>query len=677
MKMYKYQKVILWGILIIMLLALIPTALIRIDNEANNKSIVPIMDYDDFYKNASIANIKFDEVLKRMMEAGVKTIAVKERSGYELQNKGLAYCDTVAKFYTDFIDISDKEKNTLDSLIHRLDGNSYSTVIYTSNGEINRMVEHALSLRYTDKYYGSMEFRNGTLHLISYYISNTSKVGLGFDEQLISELKNKGFDILLRPINSSNVKTDYIDEYQGIIQKYGIHYILPATAESIGYPRDLDKYSALINNNQLITGIIESPSQIKYVDIDGIEKIMKDTNYAINRVYSIYDSLLAKIPSDEMFNNWVRGIVDRNNRLIYIRPLMNAKHTASQNIDNTISAVSKLTEFFSDKGYELNTPIKSLSDRASGKASHTLIAISLLVGCLLYLSYLFEIKTKYLVALFIVGLLGIMLSILVVNMDLTKVFALGAALLFPSLSSLVLLRYIRSSLYNNSSFIINWLISLCIVLGVNALGMFTIISSLSHITYTMNIDMFKGVKLSFILPLIIFVLQYGILLSGKKPVSLIKRILKTNINLAALILFALAGIAFYVLVGRSGNTSGIQVSSLELKIREVLEELLLARPRFKEFVIGYPSLLILIYLYKKYKYSIIELVLGLGVLVGSISMTNSFCHVFASTEISFKRTINGLITGIPIGLLCVLCVYLLLALYNRYKDKIKGLLSNI
>ena len=120
------------------------------------------------------------------------------------------------------------------------------------------------------------------------------------------------------------------------------------------------------------------------------------------------------------------------------------------------------------------------------------------------------------------------------------------------------------------------------------------------------------VKLSFILPLIIFVLQYGILLSGKKPVSLIKRILKTNINLAALILFALAGIAFYVLVGRSGNTSGIQVSSLELKIREVLEELLLARPRFKEFVIGYPSLLILIYLYKKYKYSIIELVLGLS-----------------------------------------------------------------
>ena len=82
-------------------------------------------------------------------------------------------------------------------------------------------------------------------------------------------------------------------------------------------------YEVITNNNQLITGIIESPSQIKYVDIDGIEKIMKDTNYAINRVYSIYDSLLAKIPSDEMFNNWVRGIVDRNNRLIYIRPLMN------------------------------------------------------------------------------------------------------------------------------------------------------------------------------------------------------------------------------------------------------------------------------------------------------------------------------------------------------------------
>jgi len=126
-------------------------------------------------------------------------------------------------------------------------------------------------------------------------------------------------------------------------------------------------------------------------------------------------------------------------------------------------------------------------------------------------------------------------------------------------------------------------------------------------------------------------------------------------------------IGLYLYIARSGNTSGVSVSSLELRTREVLETIFIARPRFKEIIIGYPALFALIYLYHKYKKEAVVFILGLGIVMGSISMVNSFSHVFTAVVISAQRTVAGLIVGIIMGLITLAVIRAGEILYQRWQ----------
>ena len=207
--------------------------------------------------------------------------------------------------------------------------------------------------------------------------------------------------------------------------------------------------------------------------------------------------------------------------------------------------------------------------------------------------------------------------------------------------------------------------SLFIILGINAIGMFTIVTSLADIRFIMNIEYFRGVKLAFLLPLLLFILNYLAVFSADEGlVKYLAKYFSKKPNYFILMLLGIGVIAVYYYIGRSGHTAGVSVSSLELRLREVLESIFTARPRFKEILIGYPSLLVLVYLYRKYRHELIALVFGLGVMMGSISMVNSFAHVFTAVTISFNRTVAGLIIGLIIAVLVLVGVMILEKIYK-------------
>jgi hypothetical protein len=237
--------------------------------------------------------------------------------------------------------------------------------------------------------------------------------------------------------------------------------------------------------------------------------------------------------------------------------------------------------------------------------------------------------------------------------------------LYPSFSSLLLLVYLKEN--RSKPFLVQLLASLAIILGINAVGMYTVVTSLADIRYIMNVEVFSGVKVAFLTPLLLFIVNYLCCFAGKGG---FKNNLQTYMykqpNYLILFLFMVGALMLYVYVGRSGNTSGIQVSGLEIRLREILENIFLARPRFKELIIGYPSLFMLVYLYRKYGKEYIALILGLGVMMGSISMVNSFCHVFTPVMISINRTLGGLLLGAIIGVIAVIGVMVLEWLVRRY-----------
>jgi len=107
-----------------------------------------------------------------------------------------------------------------------------------------------------------------------------------------------------------------------------------------------------------------------------------------------------------------------------------------------------------------------------------------------------------------------------------------------------------------------------------------------------------------------------------------------------------------VLVMRSGNDSDISPSQIELSLRHVLTNVLSVRPRFKEFLVGFPCMMLVPALLAVHRRAIGWL-LALGIGVGIGDVIDTFSHLHTPLTISLLRIFNGLVIGVVIGALLV------------------------
>jgi hypothetical protein len=171
-------------------------------------------------------------------------------------------------------------------------------------------------------------------------------------------------------------------------------------------------------------------------------------------------------------------------------------------------------------------------------------------------------------------------------------------------------------------------------------------SMLSGLGYYMNNEIFRGIKLSLLVPIVYTIIIYYIMFMKKENSNLLKvifNILNANIKVFWVIIggVILAVGAYYII--RSGNVESI--SSVEKTMRNTLTEIFSARPRTKEFLVGYPALILLAYYIKKTDIKLIQWLLAIAASILAASVTNSFCHVFTDYSVIVSRTVNGLIVG--------------------------------
>lgn len=153
----------------------------------------------------------------------------------------------------------------------------------------------------------------------------------------------------------------------------------------------------------------------------------------------------------------------------------------------------------------------------------------------------------------------------------------------------------------------------------------------------------------------------GALPAGESIVSRgsrqLARFLAEKLTVGYVVLFALAGVVGLVYLTRSGNFPIIPVASTEEKIRAFLQQALLVRPRTKEFLIGYPALVLLLYWGRRLETSPVGrwlgLILAVAASIGLVSIGNSFDHLHVPVSVSVRRTVNGLALGLPMGVLAV------------------------
>ncbi|NLB51833.1 MAG: hypothetical protein GX808_02715, partial [Syntrophomonadaceae bacterium] len=552
--------------------------------------------------------------------------------------------------------------------------NPVNLIIRPSDQRTADFIEENLSKRLSSEELISFALEGQQIFLLNLEIPQPVKVEgetkkpdlrIGFDRELMKELKEQGFEIVLSPGNTSGSNTQYINEYSDLVKQFEINYVVFDGMEISGFPDDIDLMQQVITENHLTVGIIETAVQLGYLNQVGIDELIYDSGYPINRVYSTRnDEYLKEV--NERYYRWVRAVIDRGIRIIYLVPFQNEKLYHSVNLEDTLDTVARFHQTMEEKGFNTNQPLSKLSAEMPGKFHRLAVSLSLLIGSLLYLGYLFRPHRKTVLPLLALGFLGCLALNLFTNADFTKLYALAAAILYPALSSLLALYYWRDN--HQYSIGKQLAVSLAIILGVNAIGMYTIVTSLADITYIMNVEYFRGVKVAFLAPLLLFVFNYLVVYKGKNGIKkFLEDFLRTSPNYFILGLSLIGLVGLYLYLARSGHTAGVSVSSLELRTREVLETIFMARPRFKEIIIGYPALFALVYLYHKYKNEAIVLVLGLGVMMGSISMVNSFSHVFTAVTVSAQRTLAGLLVGVILGIITIIAVWVGEKIYRQWQ----------
>lgn len=490
----------------------------------------------------------------------------------------------------------------------------------------------------------------------------------GFDINVLNKLKSMGFEIILRPDIYEKYNSDYLNKFEKVVKDFNIKYLIFNGSESSGQPDSINVFQGIINKYKLITGIIENTSQTGYVRQAGLDRLIINTCYAVNRVYIIPDNDLESISSGEVFYRWLRCAVDRNIRFIYIRPLRNTGLTYSGNLNNTIKTVGEFDNFISKSSFTINNRLNILSSKMPPNFHYYAVSLSLLFALMLYIFFLFGPKVRTILLIAVIGAAAVIISNIIFGENMAGWWATIAAILYPSFSSLLLLLYLKKNA--GSSFPIQIISSMVILLGINCIGMYTVVTTLADIRYTMGMQTYMGVTVSFILPVIFFAVNYfGCFVGFEKTKEFFAKLMNFRINTQGALLILFFCIVFYVYIARSGNDMGIHATTLELKFREVLEKLLLVRPRFKEFLIGYPALFVMIYLFHRYKKSIILLMLGIAVVMGSVSMVNSFCHVFTPVTTSLTRTLNGLVSGLMVGIFSIFVVRYSIFFYNAMLEK--------
>jgi hypothetical protein len=91
---------------------------------------------------------------------------------------------------------------------------------------------------------------------------------------------------------------------------------------------------------------------------------------------------------------WLRAVIDRGIRIVYLVPFQNEKVSYSDNLEDTLDTAARFHQDIADKGFQVNQPINKMSAAKPDKFDRLAVSLSLLIGSLLYLSYIFRMRKK-------------------------------------------------------------------------------------------------------------------------------------------------------------------------------------------------------------------------------------------------------------------------------------------
>lgn len=685
----------------------------RIQVENDYKSAEITLDYNEIDKLANNSEYSTQWWLTKFNNMGAKSAVIVEETFNSLVKAG----GIKAEILSEIMKNIDWEKDYDQKIVNDIKNgqiDSFDGLITINNKKLFDIVVEGLKTRYDDDffttylsdeyyyivldgnpddtYYGKIfkaldVYGEGVYENQLLIDSKLFNIGIFYDSEKIDIIKNAGLDVILRPINFDRNSDKLVEAYIYENKKYNIEprFYIAYGKEVLGYPSNTDKLVEFFNEKNIIPVMIESTFQREHIEQEGLNDLVKDRGYEAVRGFTLWDYIRERYKyynysgAEEIENSIYRAITERNIRLIYFKPFLEGDNKYLTDVSEYEKTFESLKSRLTTHNIEIGKT-EPMRNFHIGTNRLVIICLGIALFAAFLFNRLFNLKNRSASIIYILAILSSFSPYISRNLS-EKVFSFGAAIVFIGLAVYFLV--VRSKDIFNSKeelnkkqIIIKSLNILLIMSGISLLGAVFVSATMADVKYMLEMDIFRGVKLTQIAPFIILIIIYIIIFLNKEEKSIagltktIINFLNQNVKIYYVLLVAIVGIAGYIYISRTGHETEIQPSDIEMIFRNFMENVLIARPRTKEFLMAFPAVFGVVFMANK-KQSLTTFLFMTVAAIGSSSIINTFCHFRTPIYLSFVRTIISLGFGIFIGIIAIIVLDLLYKLHKIILENIK------
>jgi len=694
----------------------------RISVESRNKTYDIVLDYNEVKAMADQSDQDISWWLNEFKKMGITKVGLAEENMVSLME------DTNLPINATVLDIimkdADWESNYPADFINELSEigfDKYDVLIEAASTEALGFVAEGIRERYQPNNYFIKETDNGgyivlngtakqTLYTEKYkYMSSVKKGFVEKDEIVSSKLmyinygllpskvqvvEDAGMDIIPRTASYEGWNdTKYA---KAVISSYGKldkvpEYMIVGGESVIGYDDGIDTARDYVKKNHITIGLIENTTQLQNILQYGVNDIVKSTGYDAVRIFSVWDYIQNRYQyygyegAKEIENTLFRAVVERNVRLIYFKPIKEFKdqHVYVTDLDEYKTMFSNLESRLDEHNIEFGSKASVMDQYQVSIWSKIAMALGCVAAAILLIRAILPISRRFKIGLLALGALGAAGAYTVMPGYAELITSFAAAVIFPCVATLFIVRQSKEladtlePTERLPKIIGLGILTLVCGVVISLMGGLMTAAPISSINYMLEIDIFRGVKVAQLLPIMFFaaayLAYYGFGESKKYPGKLeyhdLREMMNASIKVWMIILgIILLGVGYYY-IERTGHDSSIQVSSLEMIFRNALEDNLIARPRSKEFLFAFPAVMLLVYTSIR-KFKLWPIIFGLASVIGMTSVDNTFMHIRTPLYLGFARTGYSLLFGIIIGIAGIFIFEIGHMLYKKLERQI-------
>jgi hypothetical protein len=637
-------------VLLVALIASLAVAGFRLRTESHANRVELAMDFSDLDALARSYNYNPAAFLIALRRAGLTSLALTEELGANVGYNGKSYATTGAALLNQSR-LSPLRDPLLASLVAGRRVDAGAIYLLVSDSSTYRRYLAQLSLHFSPKSVRVLRATRPWLIEVRTQIDYFDAIGLGIPTDEIALAHRLGLLVVPRFQNDERFRAPQIEALFDDVLAYDPKVstvIFSGLSNAVaGYPDHLEDTAEAFKRHLFNFGSIETydPSQVQKGN-DTLARLIPGRTV---RVQAIAKTELDKLKLDEVVARYVLGVRERNVRVAYLRPWAHQDGDLSVEATN-VEMVKQIADQLRAGGFRLGraTPIPAY--RGNNRVLVGLAALAVPSIFVLLLEF-FGLYGRRIAVIAYGATIALYLAGVLTHHDAfaRSAIALAGALLFATAAILILIPAWNETPASGSGTqlvrSLGWTLA---ATGVALLGALVVVGVMSAPLAMEEIERFRGVRLVLALPPLIALALY---LFDRRFGSGVER--PRDVFLSPVLTYQLlAGIAIVaagaLMLVRSGNDSEVSPSPFELAFRHLLTATLSVRPRFKEFLIGVPAMMVLPALLPPHRRAVGWL-LALCIGVGIGDVIDTFSHLHTPLEISVLRILNGLVAGAIVG----------------------------